>query len=102
MEENNKMPQANNLNHKAPIFAKKNRLPYVILQFVLVAILEIAGIGMIIHPDGNNGLGIVCVVLGVIYLCIYISQFLAEFKGKEVYGKLLEICVFNCKTFIFG
>ena len=86
-EENNK----NNANHKAPIFAKKNRLPYVILHFVIIVILEAAGIGMLIHPEGNNIYGIICVVFGVIYLCIYIPQFLTEFKGKEVYGKLLEI-----------
>lgn len=87
MEENNK----NKSNHKAPIFAKKNRMLYVVLHFVLIAILEIAGIGMLINPKGSNIFGIVCVVMGVIYLCVYIPQFLTEFKGKEVFGKLIRI-----------
>lgn len=46
---------------------------------------------MLLQPEGNNIYGIVCVVMGIIYLFVYIPQFLTEFKGKEVYGKLLEI-----------
>lgn len=67
MEEKDK----NNENYKAPIFAKKNRRPYVVLQFVLIAILEAVGIGMLINPKGSNIFGIICVVMGIIYLCVY-------------------------------
>ena len=80
------------MNHKAPIFAKRDKRFYIFLHFVGIAILEVAGIGMLINPEGNNMYGWICVIAGGIYLFAYvIPYFLTEFKGKEVYGKLLSI-----------
>lgn len=80
-----------NVNYKAPTFAKTNRWFYVCLHFVAILILEIAGIGMLVNPNGNNMYGWICVIAGIIYLLVYISYFLTEFKGKIVYGKLLSL-----------
>ncbi len=79
-----------------PSFARKNRwLLTLLLSFVIVAILEMAGIGMWVNPEGNDTTGIVCVILGVIIFgwSIYYSvpSILAEYKGKETYGKLLKL-----------
>ncbi|MBE5758361.1 MAG: hypothetical protein E7345_05530 [Clostridiales bacterium] len=79
-----------------PSFARKNRwLLTFLLSLVIVAILEVAGIGMWINPEGNNTTGIVCVIIGVIIFgwSIYYSvpSILAEYKGKETYGKLLKL-----------
>ena len=80
------------MNHKAPIFAKKDKRFYIFLHFVGIAILEVAGIGMLLNPEGNNMYGWICVIAGGVYLFAYIiPYFLTEFKGKEVYGKLLSI-----------
>lgn len=80
------------MNHKAPAFAKKDKRFYIFLHFVAIAILEVAGIGMLLNPDGNNMYGWICVIAGGVYLFAYIiPYFLTEFKGKEVYGKLLSI-----------
>lgn len=79
------------MNFKAPTFAKRNRWSYVILHFIGIGILEVAGIGMLINPKGNNMHGWICVIAGVVYLLVYIQQFLTEFKGKRVYGKLLSL-----------
>ena len=50
---------------------------------------------MWITPEGNDTTGIVCVILGVIIFgwSIYYSvpSILAEYKGKETYGKLLKL-----------
>ena len=79
------------MNYKAPTFAKRNRGFYVVLHFVGIAIIEAAGIGMLLHPEGNNMYGWICVGAGVVYLIACSIYFLTEFKGKEVYGKLLSI-----------
>lgn len=79
------------MNYKAPTFAKINRWFYVVLHFVAIGILEVAGIGMLINQKGNNMHGWICVIAGVVYLFAYIQHFLTEFKGKEVYGKLISI-----------
>lgn len=79
-----------------PSFARRNRwLLIFALSLLIVAILEAAGIGMWVNPKGSNTTGILCVVLGVgilgwsIYYCV--PSILAEFKGKETYGKLLKL-----------
>ena len=79
------------MDFKAPTFAKRNRWLYVILFFIGIGILEVAGIGMLINPKGNNMHGWICVIAGVVYLLVYIQQLLTEFKGKLVYGKLLSL-----------
>lgn len=91
-EENNlSEEEIEKLDYKAPTFAKRNRRFYVILHFIAIGILEVAGVGMLVNPKGNNTYGWICVIAGVVYLFVYISQFLTEFKGKKVYGKLLSI-----------
>lgn len=79
-----------------PSFARKNRwLLIFLLSLVIVAILETGGIGMWVNPEGSTTTGIACVVLGVIILgwSIYYSipSILAEYKGKETYGKLSKL-----------
>lgn len=79
-----------------PSFARKNRwLITFVLCIVIVCILEMAGIGMWTNPDGSNSTGIFCVILGIViqggamYYCM--PSILAEYKGKETYGKLLKL-----------
>lgn len=79
-----------------PSFARKHRwLLTFLLSLVIVVILEMAGIGMWVNPEGSTTTGIVCVVLGAIILgwSIYYSipSILAEYKGKETYVKLLKL-----------
>lgn len=78
-------------NFKAPTFAKRNRWGYVILHLVGITILEVAGIGMLINPKGSNMYGWICVIAGVVYLFASSLDFLTEFKGKQVYGKLMSL-----------
>lgn len=81
-----------------PSFARKNRwLLTLILSLVMVSILEVAGIGMLVNPAGSNISGIACIIIGFAFLgwSIYYSvpSILAEYKGKETYGKLLKLQV---------
>lgn len=79
-----------------PSFARKNRwLLAFIFSLVMVAILEIAGIGMLSNSKGSNTSGMLCTIFGVILLgwsiYYYLPSILAEYKGKEMYGKLLKL-----------